>query len=222
MKNAAIAFLLSVGICLFALLVHAAGRRQARLEDLIARLDGRGRAVEAELERLKSSQAGVVPVLRDCARRGELLEERVHALEEKIKRAPLSGGTAASAVTHEELDEVVTAVNELVEVVDGLSAKVEASSQSQVALNAASVLITEFSGDGSRLVYDLGGRRNTVRLWDAASGAARLAAGQVLTGDEASFAFEDVSRAAAADPDAGAEEAEVQPENDPQGTGTPE
>jgi hypothetical protein len=128
MKIVAVAFLVAACFVLLTIGIALGWRRQAVFEARLADLDTRLRSGEEEMRLLKEREAAAAMVLRGCVARGEALVGRLREIDERGRGAAGDG----QLVSRSELDEVVSAVNELVDTVDGLTATMDAKPQAGV------------------------------------------------------------------------------------------
>lgn len=123
MKRTLLACLLSLLPCSLVALYALAARERGELKLSLARLEKRQRLLEDEVRELKAAEAQVLTTVRGLETRGRTVAERLQELQRQM---PCAGeGNGSRLASSAELDEVVSAVNELVDVVDELSSRAE-------------------------------------------------------------------------------------------------
>ena len=175
MKTVAVAFVVAFCSGMLTLGIAAAWRREAGLEARLSALETRLRSGEEEIRLLKEKEASAATRLRACVARGDALVGRLREIDEKGRRA--AGDD--QHVSRSELDEVVSAVNELVDTVDGLTAAMDARPQAAVLQQLGNGTLTadslSLTPEGALLLSrgtgDPGFADTTARLWIAENGA---------------------------------------------------
>ena len=145
-KRTLVACLFSLGSCSLLLICVIAVRARCDLELAITRLEERQRGLENELRERSVAEAQFVPAIRRLEARGTAVAEHLQELQSQMATAEM--GPSARLVSSAELDEVVSAVNELVDVVDDLSGRMDAPLVTAAGVDSGLAADFDWDGDG--------------------------------------------------------------------------
>ena len=185
MKSFFLSLFLALGLFSLAVWITTGSRLEARREARLGELEARLRSCEAELREGRQREAAAAGVLRGCVARGEALVGRLREIDGRSGGSTGAADPAGEFVSRAELDEVVSAVNEIVDAVDVLTAKAAleppTSPTNEIFLPPEVAVWSDQDRDGDLDVSLTNSRQGAANAlsWSARKGFAQSAPGQL-------------------------------------------